>query len=107
MHTPTLTTAILAATVALTVALAGIATAETPTAGDGQHAPSGVKPGSHDDWCAEHAVPESLCTRCNTKLIPAFKATNDWCGEHGLPESQCTICNPDLKITRPPKSGGE
>jgi hypothetical protein len=68
------------------------------------HAPAGVKPGSHEDWCAEHQVPESQCTRCNADLIPAFKATNDWCVEHGLPESQCTRCNPDLVIQRPPKA---
>lgn len=70
---------------------------------DGDHAAAGVVPGSHEDWCAEHAVPESQCTKCNPKLIPAFQATNDWCGEHGLPESQCTKCNPDLVIARPPK----
>ena len=70
---------------------------------EGGHAPAGVKPGSHEDWCDEHQVPESQCTRCNPDLIPAFKATNDWCEEHGLPESQCTICNPELKIVRPPK----
>lgn len=67
------------------------------------HAPASVKPGSHEDWCSEHNVPESMCTRCNSALIPAFKATGDWCPEHGLPESQCTICNPNLKIERPPK----
>jgi hypothetical protein len=67
------------------------------------HAPSDVKPGSHEDWCGEHQVPESQCTRCNPDLIPAFKATNDWCAEHGLPESQCLKCNPDIKIVRPPK----
>ena len=67
------------------------------------HAPAGVKPGSHEDWCAEHAVPESQCTRCNPDLIPAFKATNDWCEEHQLPLSQDAIHNPDLVITRPPK----
>lgn len=67
------------------------------------HAPNGVKPGSHEDWCAEHEVPESQCTRCNADLIPAFKATNDWCPEHGLPESQCKICNPQIVIKRPPK----
>jgi hypothetical protein len=67
------------------------------------HAPSGVKPGSHEDWCGEHAVPESQCTRCNKDLIPAFKATGDWCSDHGVPKSQCLKCNPDLKITRPPK----
>jgi len=61
-----------------------------------------VTPGSHEDWCDEHEVPESLCTRCNAALIPAFKATHDWCPEHGLPESQCLLCNPDLKIVRPP-----
>ncbi len=66
------------------------------------HAPSGVKPGSHEDWCGEHQVPESLCTRCNPSLIAAFKATGDWCEEHGLPESQCKICNPKLVIERPP-----
>ena len=67
------------------------------------HAPSGVVPGSHEDWCAEHAVPESMCTRCNPSLVAAFKATGDWCPEHGVPESQCTLCNPSLKIERPPK----
>jgi hypothetical protein len=70
---------------------------------DTAHAPNTVKPGSHDDWCGEHGVPESQCTRCNPELIPAFKATGDWCGEHALPESQCLKCNPDLKIVRPPK----
>lgn len=69
------------------------------------HAADGVVPGSHADWCGEHAVPESQCTRCNPSLIPAFKATGDWCGEHGLPESQCLACNPDLVIERPPKDG--
>lgn len=70
-----------------------------------QHAPAGAKPGSHEDWCGGHQVPESLCTRCNPKLIPAFKATGDWCKEHGLPESQCKLCNPGLKIVRPPRAG--
>jgi hypothetical protein len=68
-----------------------------------QHADAGVAAGSYEDWCGEHQVPESQCTRCNPDLIAAFKATNDWCEEHGLPESQCLVCNPDLKIERPPK----
>ena len=71
-----------------------------------EHGKAGAKPGSHDDWCGEHQVPESMCTRCNPSLIPAFKATGDWCEEHGLPESQCLACNPDLKIVRPPAEGG-
>lgn len=67
------------------------------------HAPKDVVPGSHEDWCDEHGVPESQCTRCDSSLAAAFKATGDWCEEHGLPESQCLKCNPDLKIVRPPK----
>lgn len=70
-----------------------------------EHAADGVKPGSHEDWCGEHQVPESLCTRCNPSLTAAFKASNDWCAEHELPESQCGICNPELKIVRPPPTG--
>lgn len=72
----------------------------------GQHAPAQAKPGSHEDWCGEHEVPESQCTRCNPSLSAAFQATGDWCKEHGLPESQCKKCNPSLKIVRPPKAGG-
>jgi hypothetical protein len=70
---------------------------------DKEHGSKDAKPGSHEDWCGEHAVPESQCTRCNASLVPAFKATGDWCADHGLPKSQCLKCNPDLKITRPPK----
>jgi hypothetical protein len=66
-----------------------------------EHAPVSAVPGSHEDWCDEHSVPESLCTRCNAELIPAFQASGDWCAEHGVPESQCRICNPDLRIERP------
>lgn len=69
----------------------------------GKHAAKDVTPGSYEDWCEEHAVPESQCTRCNPELAAAFKATGDWCEEHGLPESQCLKCNPDIKIVRPPK----
>lgn len=70
-----------------------------------EHAKPDVKPGSHEDWCEEHQVPESQCTLCDPKLSAAFKATGDWCVEHGLPESQCRKCNPDVKIVRPPKEG--
>ncbi len=48
------------------------------------------------DWCAEHAVPESECTRCNRSLIESFKAAGDWCLSHDLPESHCRLCNPEL-----------
>ncbi len=49
------------------------------------------------DWCAEHGVPESVCTRCHPKLIAEFKQKGDWCKEHGVPESQCIECDPSLK----------
>lgn len=60
------------------------------------HAPSG---NSHSaaDWCAEHGVPESVCTRCNPELIAGFQERNDWCAEHGLPESQCILCNSEVE----------
>lgn len=92
----------------LTLSLLGCAEESAPTpSGESAHAPSDAVPGSHEDWCGEHGVPESMCTRCNAALIPAFQATGDWCGEHGLPESQCRACNPDLVIERPaPSSGG-
>lgn len=67
------------------------------------HAKEGAKPGTYEDWCDEHQVPESQCTQCNASLGAAFKATGDWCDEHGLPESHCRKCNPELKIVRPPK----
>ena len=90
--------------VALSILLACGAPAEAPVA-PASHAAATVAPGSHEDWCGEHLVPESQCTRCNPALDAAFQATGDWCPEHGLPESQCLKCNPDLKIERPPKSG--
>ena len=80
------------------------ATAAPGASSKAGHAPTGVQPGSHKDWCGEHQVPESQCTRCNPSLSAAFKATGDWCDEHGLPESQCLACNPDLKIERPPRT---
>jgi len=79
--------------------------ASTSTRTPSEHAAADAEPGSHEDWCGEHGVPESQCTRCNPDLIPAFKATGDWCDEHGLPDSQCTTCSPDLVIERPPKDG--
>lgn len=79
--------------------------AKTPTKTEKAEAKKDVKPGSHEDWCEEHQVPESQCTQCDPKLVAAFKATGDWCVEHNMPESQCKKCNPDLKIVRPPKEG--
>jgi hypothetical protein len=87
-------------------------TAETETAqpappptGEG-HAETRVVAGSYEDWCDEHGVPETQCTRCDPSLVPAFQAAGDWDAEHGLPMSQCKIHNPNLKIVRPPKPEG-
>ena len=49
------------------------------------------------DWCPEHAVPESICTRCNDSLIAGFKEKGDWCAKHELPDSQCLECHPEHK----------
>jgi hypothetical protein len=86
---------------------ASMETSPAPAAetGEGQ-AVANVVPGSYEDWCDEHGVAESACTRCDPSLIPAFKAVNDWDEEHGLPMSQCLKHNPNLKITRPPKPEG-
>ena len=81
--------------------------AASPGAATQQHGSETAVPGSYEDWCGEHQVAESKCTRCDPSLVAAFKATGDWCAEHGLPESQCLKCNPELKIVRPPKPGGQ
>jgi hypothetical protein len=49
------------------------------------------------DWCKEHGVPESVCTRCNEKLTDGFKKKGDWCEKHTVPKSQCFDCDPGLK----------
>jgi len=62
------------------------------------------------DWCKEHVVPESACTRCNASLIPVFQKKGDWCKEHSLPESQCIECHPELKAkfdAMAPKAAGK
>lgn len=62
------------------------------------------------DWCGEHGVPESICTRCNTALVAEFQKKGDWCKGHGLPESQCVPCHPELKAkfeAMAPKKAGQ
>ncbi len=46
-----------------------------------------------DDWCAEHAVPESICVECNKDLIlkpPTF----GWCRKHGV--FDCPLDHPEI-----------
>lgn len=45
--------------------------------------------------CA-HGVQSNICARCNPKLESVFRAQNDWCEEHARPESQCALCNPEV-----------
>ncbi len=45
-----------------------------------------------DDWCKEHAVPESACVECNESLMPRGKSV--WCRKHGV--FNCPFENPDV-----------
>lgn len=47
----------------------------------------------HDDWCAEHGVPESQCVECNKQLLPPGKDYG-WCKEHGI--HNCPWEHPDV-----------
>jgi cobalt-zinc-cadmium efflux system membrane fusion protein len=65
--------------------------------------PQGTKPAEkkgHDHsewWCAEHGIPEHLCSMCNEKVAAECKKKGDWCKEHDRAQSQCFKCNPKLK----------
>ena len=51
------------------------------------------------DWCAEHRVPESECTRCHPELAAKWKSQpGQWCDEHGVPEAHCYLCHPNIKF---------
>jgi hypothetical protein len=79
-------------TLVLAAALALSAAASTATASD-------PVPPKHAEATAarcQHGVKKSICTRCNPKLEPVFKAKGDWCPEHARPESQCVLCNRSL-----------
>ncbi len=67
-----------------------------PPTSDGKTAKTTAR-ADEPDWCAEHGVPESVCTKCHPNLIAEFKQKGDWCKEHNVPESQCVQCDPTLK----------
>jgi len=46
-----------------------------------------------DDWCEEHAVPESSCVECNPDLFPPGPDYG-WCKEHGV--HNCPLHHPDV-----------
>ena len=57
-------------------------------------APSASSTAVDPEMCAEHGVPEAVCTKCKPQLAAVFQAKGDWCGTHGFPESFCPICSP-------------
>jgi hypothetical protein len=45
-------------------------------------------------WCAEHGVPEEICSRCDSQMAAEFQRKGDWCAEHDRAKSQCFACDP-------------
>lgn len=47
-------------------------------------------------WCAEHGVPEDLCSLCmsDEDVRKKFKNVGDWCKLHDRALSQCFKCDP-------------
>lgn len=53
-----------------------------------------------DDWCEEHAVPESICVACNKGCLPSGCSTAGkygWCDVHGVHD--CPFEHPDVAQT--------
>ncbi|QDT13419.1 efflux RND transporter periplasmic adaptor subunit [Planctomycetes bacterium K23_9] len=46
-----------------------------------------------DDWCEEHAVPESICVECDPILMPKGPDYG-WCAVHGV--HNCVLGHPDV-----------
>ena len=72
-----------------------------------KHARQAGKPGhthdhgksghNHGDWwCAEHGVPEEMCSLCSDVAAAKFKKAGDWCRIHDRAKSQCFKCEPSL-----------
>ncbi|GIW78945.1 MAG: hypothetical protein KatS3mg105_0752 [Gemmatales bacterium] len=61
---------------------------------------TGQTKSAKDDWCAEHAVPESLCVLCNRDRLLESCAANSttWCQEHGV--HVCPLCHPEWAQTK-------
>jgi multidrug efflux pump subunit AcrA (membrane-fusion protein) len=57
----------------------------------------GAPPVARDDWCDEHAVPESQCVMCHPDLLPIGK-DHGWCKEHGI--HNCPLHHPDVAQTK-------
>ncbi len=46
-----------------------------------------------NDWCEEHAVPESICVACNPTLLPKNRDFG-WCSVHGV--HNCVLDHPEV-----------
>lgn len=57
-----------------------------------------------DDWCEEHAVPESVCVECDPTLMPKGPDYG-WCSDHGV--HNCTLDHPDVAQLKQPPSESE
>lgn len=77
----------------LSLSLTALLAAPPAAAADGKP-PASPAPATAER--CQHGVQKALCTRCNPKLAPVFKAKGDWCPEHARPESQCVLCHPEL-----------
>ncbi|MBD3674521.1 MAG: efflux RND transporter periplasmic adaptor subunit [Planctomycetaceae bacterium] len=54
-----------------------------------------------DDWCEEHAVPESICVECDPTLMPKG-SDYGWCSDHGV--HNCVLDHPDVAQLKQPPS---
>lgn len=82
-------------TLFLSLSLAALLAAPPAAAADGKPPAAPAAVTATTERC-QHGVQKALCTRCNPKLTPVFKAKGDWCPEHARPESQCVLCHPEL-----------
>ena len=71
------------------------------------HAAADVVPGSYEDWCDEHAVAESACTRCDAVAHPGVQGDGRLGCRARPAEVPVPHCDPDLKIVRPREAGGD
>lgn len=80
------------------VALVGCGSTPATTAEKDKGKGKEVAAAGHDHsgwWCADHGVPEEVCSICSTKMAAKFKKENDWCDKHERADSQCFICHPE------------
>lgn len=65
---------------------------------DDDDAKTAIKGHDHSGWwCAEHGVPEGVCSQCSAKVAADLQKKGDWCAEHDRAKSQCFLCDPALK----------